>query len=382
MANLYLKDFAYRNITFMNFLNASLKNLDIVRNLMKSTEKEKKKYSLQDLFREQNDSILIKYQKELKLYEEKNIVGSDNIKNEMIINFAKVNKVQMSKDLTEKELNSLIDTIIYPSLLNQIKILKNEKNIILQLLFPQLINNFFSSFDLLNNLKNLFLKEKNEESSKISEIILISEKKEEDLKRDYDNKVKILSKEKNALNNKIKDMEEMIKTISEENNNFKEYKEKYNKLKKNYQFLNESNEDLFVENENYLTDINYLKNEIEYLKQKFNSQRKKLESDLNNEKEERKKLELKIYNEKEERKKLESDLNNEKEERKKLELNLNNEKEERKKLELTINNEKEERKKLEEKFIKAIEQNNTEIIVKIWSIIEEQNKKYKNIFES
>ena len=41
-----------------------------------------------------------------------------------------------------------------------------------------------------------------------------------------------------------------------------------------------------------------------------------------------------------------------------------------------------ERKKLEEKFIKAIEQNNTEIIVKIWSIIEEQNKKYKNIFES
>ena len=227
MANLYLKDFAYRNITFIYFLNASLKNLEIARNIKKSTEKEEKKKSLQDLFREQNDSMLIKYQNELKVYEEKNFVVSDNIKNEMIINFAKLNKVQISKDLTEKELNSLIDTIIYPNLLNQIKILKDEKNIILQLLFPQLINNFFSSFDLLNNLKNLFLKEKNEESSKISEIILISEKKEEDLKKDFDDKVKILSKEKNELNNKIKDMEEMIKTISEDNNKFKKYKEKY-----------------------------------------------------------------------------------------------------------------------------------------------------------
>ena len=222
MANLYLKDFAYRNITFMYFLNASLKNLEIARD-KKSTEKEEKKKSLQDLFREQNDSMLIKYQNELKIYEEKNIVVSDNIKNEMIINFAKLNKIQISKDLTEKELNSLIDTIIFPSLLNQIKILKDEKNIILQLLFPQLINNFFSSFDLLNNLKNLFLKQKNEESSKISEMILISEKKEEDLKKTYEDKVKRLSKEKNELNNKIKDIEEKIKTITEENNKFKEY---------------------------------------------------------------------------------------------------------------------------------------------------------------
>ncbi len=47
MSNLYLKDFAYRNITFLYFLNASLKNLDIVRSIMKSTEKEKKKNSLQ-----------------------------------------------------------------------------------------------------------------------------------------------------------------------------------------------------------------------------------------------------------------------------------------------------------------------------------------------
>ena len=156
MANLYLKDFAYRNITFMYFFNVSLKNLDIIRKIMKSNKKEKKK-SLQNLFREQNDSILIKYQNELKVYEEKNIVGSDNIKNEMIINFAKLNKVQISKDLTEKELNSLIDTIIYPSLFNQIKILKNEKNIILQLLFPQLINNLFSSFKK-NIIFNLTLK--------------------------------------------------------------------------------------------------------------------------------------------------------------------------------------------------------------------------------
>ncbi len=106
----------------------------------------------------------------------------------------------------------------------------------------------------MNNLKNLFLKEKNEESSKISEIN-IRKKKEEDLKRDYDDKIKILSKEKNALNNKIKDMEKMIKTISEENNN----KEKYIKLKKNYQILNNSNEDLFIKNENYFIDITFLK---------------------------------------------------------------------------------------------------------------------------
>ena len=116
-------------------------------------------------------------------------------------------------------------------------------------------------------------------------------------------------------------MEEMIKTISEENNKFKEYKEKYIKLKENNKILNNSNEEIFIRNEKYLTDITFLKNEIECLKQEFNSQRKKLESNLNN-------------------------------------------------------------KKFQEKLRYMIEQNNNEIMIIMWSIMEEKNKKYKNIFEA
>ena len=165
----YLIDFAYRNICFFNFLDISLNNWNIV-----TKENANEKISIkQTYFREKNDQNLINYQAEEKncrLYTNECI----QIKTDKILEWAKKSKIFLPKELKLEELNNFIDKTLYPTVFNRLVLLKNEKNLILQLLFPQLLNNLLASFELLIDFKKEMLsklKRENNNSFKSSNSI-------------------------------------------------------------------------------------------------------------------------------------------------------------------------------------------------------------------
>ena len=289
-----------RNICFMDFLETSLNN----RNKIKD-EKSKK---LQDEFRQINDNNLVEYQKEES-------IASDETKDkyflkvEKISFWAKKNKIQLSKDITLEEINSLVDKFLFPQIMNKLSSLKKERNVILQLLFPQLINNLFGSFELFNKIKNILFHDLKSEMSKSSNLLLKSNETEDALKSEINSgKIQLkkvetkFKNEKIEYEKKIKALEEEMRKLKEENLSKKIVTEDdYDTLLQKYQNVFELNNSLVIVNESYASDIKALNIENESLKEKLEN----LRVELDNERKERIQLKGELDNERKERIQLE-----------------------------------------------------------------------------
>ena len=276
MADLYLIEYAYRSLYFLDYLNNSLKNWESVVNINKNLFLKEKQIK----FNEINNDNLLKYL--LNEKENENCPKKlNNYKINIIRNWAISNKINLSKNLSFDELYELSDKIflIYKNELNQ---MRSEKNEILSLCFPQLINNLFSLFDILNEIKKIFLKEKNSEMDKYSQLILECEEKsqtlksyEKNLKNKYNNEKKRLNKQISNLleeNNKIK---KNLEDSQNELKNLEKYKEKIN-------CLTDENNDLFLTNEHLQSDVFALKQEMKFLKNKIDVDKKERDEQIEN----------------------------------------------------------------------------------------------------
>ena len=179
MASVYLIEYAYKSICFLDFLNESLKSWESVpqkneNNIdLSMSEKQQK-------FREINNDNLLSYYEKEKI-SENNPKNINSKKVEFIEEWAKTNGIKFSKNFSFEEINKFSDQIykIYIAKLNG---LKNEKNLILNLCFPQLIKNLFNLFELLNEIKTIFLKEKNLERDNYTNLLIEFDEKENTIK--------------------------------------------------------------------------------------------------------------------------------------------------------------------------------------------------------
>ena len=404
-------EFAYKNICFMNFLENSLDSW----NFVVSNHSEVKLTQKQQLFREKNDANLLKYQQE-----ENNSQKHTNdiflVKKEKIREWALLNKRNFAKDITFEEINSLIDDLLFPNIINKLNLLKVEKNPILNLLFPQLINNLFASFDLLNKIKIKLFSKLKIEMNNYSNLLLKSNENEKELKKKINegrNNLKQiksqLEKERLEYENKINLMQGQIKNLKDEKLSKKNISEEQSNYERPqyYKALLDLNTSLSFINETLSSDIEALKLENKYLKEKMDelndhlknvlgernqlkdeldAERKlrtKIMDELETERKLRNKLGDELETERKLRNKLADELETERKLRNKLVDELKAEKEQiiksQKNLENELNKEKDERDKLQkgheaykiqqEKNIKNLinflENNNNEVIKRI-----------------
>lgn len=329
-----LIDFAFRNISFFDFLNISLDNWQFVLHENANENVPIK----QKIFRQRNDHNLLNYKEEERIAQ---IVSEEGYtqKFKKIEEWAKIYKKKLSKNMNFNEINSLIDDIIYPEIKDKLKSLKDEKNPILNLMFPQLINNLFESFDLLIKIKLNLFSDLKKEMDKYSNLLIQSEENDNQLKKEikeYKKEIKQIKQNKNQLEiertnfiTKINSIEEELRIIKEkyapkekilvEENNFSSRK---------YEAIDDLNKNLFVINENLSSDIMALKEENKYLIQEL----KKVEE---NQKASEKNYMEELRKEREERIKYQNqlmcDLKIEKDKRIKLEKEYENDKIQREK---------------------------------------------------
>ena len=229
--------------------------------------------SKQLLFRTVNDSNLLKYQTEEKVAGDLS-EGSKKIKVMRIADWAKCNKINLSKEIKKDEINTLVDKLIYPKLIDNLKALKEKKNPILQLLFPQVINNLFASFELLQTMKKILISDAKIESDKYSKLFLETDNQEQNYKSTINtltNNIKISEEKVLNYENKIKSLEETIEDLES---------------KKMSAYYGGEN---YVMQEYYESSLKELQNEIKSLKDNSNMQKeyfnKKLEEELDKQKE-------------------------------------------------------------------------------------------------
>ena len=229
--------------------------------------------SKQLLFRTVNDSNLLKYQTEEKVAGDLS-EGSKKIKVMRIGDWAKCNKINLSKEIKKDEINTLVDKLIYPKLIDNLKALKEKKNPILQLLFPQVINNLFASFELLQTMKKILISDAKIESDKYSKLFLETDNQEQNYKSTINtltNNIKISEEKVLNYENKIKSLEETIEDLESK------------KMSAYY------GGDNFLMQEYYESSLKELQNEIKSLKDNSNMQKeyfnKKLEEELDKQKE-------------------------------------------------------------------------------------------------
>ena len=297
MDSLYLIEYSYRSLQFINFLEQSLNSWKEVP----ETNKMKEKLTIQEkqmIFRKINDNNLIEYQKFENSVEMPKSGKVDSQKVDFIKKWAKSNNIKYSNFNFEEIY--YISNQIYNLYIKKLFKLKEEKNSVLNLVFPQLIKSLFSSFQILNELMSIFLKEKNAEKNRFTDLILKTEEDEKKYKEEFND----LKNDNEQYKNKIGDLRSKINELLEERNKLKKNLEEnrnnndnIEELKKKYISTLDLNNSLIIENQNFELELNWLKNEIEIGKQ----ERQALEKKLENEENERKALEKKLENEENER---------------------------------------------------------------------------------
>ena len=281
MDSLYLIEYSYRSLQFINFLEQSLNSWKEVP----ETNEMKKKLTMQEkqmIFRKINDNNLIEYQKFENSVEMPKSGKVDSQKVDFIKKWAKSNNIKYSNFNFEEIY--YISNQIYNFYIKKLFKLKEEKNSVLNLVFPQLIKSLFSSFQILNELMSIFLKEKNAEKNRFTDLILKTEEDEKKYKEEFN----ILNNENKQYKNKIGNLKSKINELLEEMNilkkNLEEYKnnnDNIKELKKKYYSAINLNNILSFENQNFEVELNWLKNEIEIGKQERKALEKKLENEEN-----------------------------------------------------------------------------------------------------
>ena len=302
MAMNYLIDFAYRNICFLNFLETSLKNWNLVLNQHPKENLTKK----QSFFRQENDENLIHYMVEEKncgIYSEEKI----QIKTDKIREWAKTFNPNLSKKLEMEEINSFIDKSVYPNVIDKLDSLRKKNNSLVQILNPHLLNNLLASFKLLNKLRMELISKLKKESKNYNELFLKSIGEMDDNKKKLNESKNMLNKanreiEKTKYEEKMKQMQEIIDKLKSERLNQNKTSEQNNdddyiKLKNKYNTLLEFNNELTEKNQNYLLDVLSLKDENKYLKERLDD----VENDLETLKKKVKEMEKQNASEKEQR---------------------------------------------------------------------------------
>ena len=366
MASLYLIEFSYRSIYFLKFLDDSLK----VWAKIVGREEIPNLTQKQNAFRVINNNNLLEYQKYENL-DESQPKELNECKINLIRDWAKVNSINVSKDLPFEEIYSLNDRV-YQKYIGTLTSLKKEKNQILQLLFPQLIKNLFGSFELLNKTKSTFLEERNEEKYKFTKLFLESEKKENDLKQNSDKIIKILketiSNQKNDYERKINILQKTIDEFVSENNSIKKKIEIYESQYKSYEdlkqknmYLDDSNKGLYVSNENMKSEIKQLIEGWQALKNEIDSQKEKIRN-----------LESKLENEKVEREKYKNQMETKLE---KMESKLE-------KMETNLESERAEKEKYQNQVANYLESNNNKLLKDIQELFEKQKQEFVEKFQT
>ena len=228
------------------------------------------------------------------------------------------------------------------------------------MIFPQLINNLFESFDLLIKIKLNLFSDLKKEMDKYSNLLIQSEENDNRLKKEINEYKKQIKQSKNQIEIervnfiiKINSIEEELRIIKEkyapkekilgEENNFSSGK---------YKAIDDLNKKLFVINENLASDIMALKEKNKYLIQELKkveenqkASEKNYMEELRKEREERIKyqnqLMYDIKIEKDKRIKLEKEYENDKIQREKRAKDLAN---------LLVNNNNEDLKMVMEAF--------------------------------
>ena len=285
MDRFYLLEFSYRSLYFLNFLNDSLKNWESIggetENYQNLTLIEK-----QYKFRDINKSNLLNYQENEKKNDNfpKNI---NNYKAQIIKDWAKSKKINISKNLSFNELDEISDKIfkIYITLLNK---LKSENNFIINLCFSQIINNLFGLVILLNELKGILIKDKNFESDQYTKLIIELNEKENIIKN-YMKNEKILKQVLKKEENKVKILKDKNDILNEYNQNLFLLNEKFQSLKCDL----DNQKKLFeLEREEREKQLKSLLNELE----KGRIERENMKAQLEKGRIERENLMLKIKN--------------------------------------------------------------------------------------
>ena len=268
-----LIDFAYRNICLLNFLENSLKNWDLVLGQHPSETIKNK----QSIFRKKNEANFIEYlieEKNCGIYTEQKI----QIKKNKIREWAKAFNQVLSKKLEVEELNSFVDKTLYHTFIDKLDSLKKISNSLIEILFPQLLNNLSASFKLLNQLKISLLFKLKEEIKNYNALLIKSisdgniEKKLNESQAMLSIANKRIEEQKAKYEEKIKSMQEIINQLQSENSNLnqsiQEKDEDYTNLKIKYNALFNLNTTLTEANEYYSSDHISLNNENKYLKDK------------------------------------------------------------------------------------------------------------------
>ena len=290
MDSLYLIEYSYRSLKFINFLEQSLNSWKQVP----ETNEMKNKLTMQEkqmIFRQINNDNLIEYQKFENSVEMPKSGKVDSQKVDFIKKWAKSNNIKYSNFNFEEIY--YISNQIYNFYINKLNKLKEEKNSVLNLVFPQLIKSLFFSFQILNELMSIFLKEKNTEKDNFTSLLLKTEEDEKKYKEEFNDLKNDNEQYKNKIDNLRSKIHELINERDTLKKNLEEYRNNNNnieELKKKYISTIDLNNSLIIENQNFELELNWLKNEIEIGKQ----ERKALEKKLENEENERKALEKKI----------------------------------------------------------------------------------------
>jgi hypothetical protein len=256
MDSLYLIEYSYRSLQFINFLEQSLNSWKEVP----ETNEMKKKLTMQEkqmIFRKINDNNLIEYQKFENSVEMPKSGKVDSQKVDFIKKWAKSNNIKYSNFNFEEIY--YISNQIYNLYIKKLFKLKEEKNSVLNLVFPQLIKSLFSSFQILNELMSIFLKEKNAEKNRFTDLILKTEEDEKKYKEEFND----LKNDNEQYKNKIGNLRSKINELLEERNKLKKNLEEnrnnndnIEELKKKYISTLDLNNSLIIENQNFELELN------------------------------------------------------------------------------------------------------------------------------
>ena len=334
-----LEDFAYRNICFLNFLNASL-------NVWKNIHDQN---SNNNVTKKMKEEFLQKNENNLKIYNVEKATAGKQTQSDLLSKKLKIrewileNKIKISNNMNQEEINALIYLYLFPKLKEKIISLIKEKNLILQFIFPQLIKNIFDCFLLFKEIKSIIYKELKEESQKYTNLLIESNEKEnsleERIKKD-ENLIKKIKKEFGNQNSKqeekILNLEELIKQLNSEIESQKNFQEENEMLSIKNKDLIELNNSLFSKNQFYESGYLDLKSELKELSKRFDSERMELKSEI---------------------KKLQKELNLERNERRKMASERMELKSKIEILQKELNLERNERREMAKKFKEILEKN-------------------------
>ena len=201
----------------MLFENFSVNNI-IFLDFMKKSNEVLSKIPKNDVFQQfpsKNAKNLEKYKNEWKELLSENSIKLSKQKENIILDWAKQNNYPLATKYNEKDLSSFIDDKLFPEYEKIIKILREDKNMLLKLLNLYIIENLTRSIRFLLSIKNGYIKKKGELSYANESYKKLFEQSD-NIEKDLVSKNKSLEKKISFLNNEIKELSSKNESLIKE----------------------------------------------------------------------------------------------------------------------------------------------------------------------